>query len=60
MSTSLPRTCLCLFLFLLWYWLDILRLKFTEFLFLALEESLVPYDDSVELFARDEDIIELL
>ena len=61
MTTGLAWTRLSFFFLLLWNRFDILRFKFAEsLLFLALEESLVPNDDSVELLASDKHIIELL
>ena len=61
MSTGLAGASLCFFLLLLWNRFDILRFKFAEsLLFLALEKSLVPYNDSVELLASDQHVIELL
>ena len=59
MSARLTSTSLCLLLLLLWNWLDILRLESAELLFLAFEESLVPYDDRVELLACDQHIVKL-
>jgi hypothetical protein len=60
-ASGLSSSSLCFFLLLLWHGFDILRFKFAEsLLFLALEKSLVPYNDRVELFASDKHIIELL
>ena len=61
MSASLAtRPTLAFFFFFLWNRLDIFRSQPAQFRLLTLPQSLVPHDNIVEFFARDEHIVQLL